>query len=225
MLESDLEKKIKNKAWGIMNSPFFLFFVSSIVVSLSVWSYNFYSNNKKQTREAIDQLQRLATEIKNRFYKIKNVEFECSDEDLKEIGACYRGVNSEKVSDEFNSFEEYKNRNIYSLYTQMYKTAVDLKNLDEQRHFAIDILRDPQKINREDEGEEMWMADTAFNNRITALKQTEKYFSILEKTKPHVKSARNADNVIFYRKLGSADSASVSNFLKDFGSLWFMNFQ
>jgi hypothetical protein len=117
--QSERPQTRMDKFWEILNKPFVLWALSSILLGLFSWGFTTYQANAVKERERETKISMLDVEIANRIEFATALIGNPTDNDSKLIGISMLTGTFEKNVELYNTFPEFKLRTTYSLVWEL----------------------------------------------------------------------------------------------------------
>jgi hypothetical protein len=151
--------------WKIVNSAFVIWFLSTIVVGITTWSYSNWQEQQRGDRELNQKIQRLDAEISYRF-DVSNQSRPEYPDDTFVIALCYSPIHVEQQSKPLvnNSseaqwqtdryvFPEFKDRSLFSLMWELEQIVPESeKEAITQARKTLEEMRDVARSNNLESG-------------------------------------------------------------------------
>jgi len=128
--KQDTKQTLKQKIWVAINSAFFLWFLSTVVVGSIAILYTQHTERSKESEQDQVAIRKLDTEIKSRLYYVAT---QIDPKRIEDINASNVLLSLEKPSLEsypINVFPEYEKRNMRSLLWELHTLVPQMEKVE-----------------------------------------------------------------------------------------------
>ena len=128
--KQDTKQTLKQKIWVAINSAFFLWFLSTVVVGCIAFLYTQHTERSKETEQDRVAIRKLDTEIKSRLYFVAR---QIDPKRIEDSNVSDVLLSLEKPSLEsypINVFPEYEKRNMRSLLWELHTLVPQMEKVE-----------------------------------------------------------------------------------------------